>query len=122
MMNDIENKPNCLNWASRIKQLLSALGFYEVWVDQGVGNKNEFLCVFKQRLLENFSQGWTSRLAESSRANFYSLFSSFEHQFYLDFVKVKKFRVAMTKLRTSSHRLEIEVGRWARPNRIPIDE
>ena len=28
----------------------------------------------------------------------------------------------MTKLRTSSHRLEIEVGRWARPNRIPIDE
>ena len=28
----------------------------------------------------------------------------------------------MTKLRTSSHRLEIKVGRWARPNRIPIDE
>ena len=28
----------------------------------------------------------------------------------------------MTKLRTSSHRLEIEGGRWARPNRIPIDE
>ena len=28
----------------------------------------------------------------------------------------------MTKLRASSHRLEIEVGRWARPNRIPIDE
>ena len=81
-----------------------------------------FLCVFKQRLLDKFSQAWTSRLEESSRANFYSLFSSFEHQFYLDFVKVKKFRVAMTKLRTSSHRLEIEVGRWARPNRIPIDE
>ena len=83
------------------------------------GCKNAFLY---QRLLDNFSQGWSSRLAESSRANFYSLFSSFEHQFYLDFVKVKKFRVAMTKLRTSSHRLEIEVGRWARPNRILIDE
>ena len=122
MMNDIENKPNCLNWASRVKQLLSTLGFYEVWVNQGVGNKNVFLCVLKQRLLDNFSQEWSSRLAESSRANFYSLFSSFEHQFYLDFVKVKKFRVAMTKLRSSSHRLEIEVGRWARPNRIPIDE
>ena len=111
MMNDIENKPNCLNWASRVKQLLSTLGFYEVWVNQGVGNKNVFLCVLKQRLLDNFSQGWSSRLAESNRANFYSLFSSFEHQFYLDFAKVKKFRVAMTKLRTSSHRLEIEVGR-----------
>ena len=28
MMNDIENKPNSLNWASRVKQLLSTLGFY----------------------------------------------------------------------------------------------
>ena len=28
----------------------------------------------------------------------------------------------MTKLRTSSHRLEIEVGRWARQNRIRIEE
>ena len=35
---------------------------------------------------------------------------------------MKKFRVTMTKLRVSSHRLEIEVGRWARPNRTPVDE
>ena len=35
---------------------------------------------------------------------------------------MKKFRVAMTKLRVSSHRLEIEVGRWTRPNRTPVDE
>ena len=35
---------------------------------------------------------------------------------------MKQFRVAMTKLKVSSHRLEIEVGRWARPNRTPVDE
>ena len=28
----------------------------------------------------------------------------------------------MTKLRVASHRLEIEVGRWARPNKLPKDE
>ena len=28
----------------------------------------------------------------------------------------------MANLRVSSHRLEIEVGRWARPNRTPINE
>ena len=28
----------------------------------------------------------------------------------------------MTKLRVASHRLEIEVGRWARPDRVPVDE
>ena len=33
MMNDIENKPNCLNWASVVKQLLSTLGFHEVWMN-----------------------------------------------------------------------------------------
>ena len=37
-------------------------------------------------------------------------------------MKVKKFRIAMTKLRVASHRLEIEVGRWARPNRVLVDE
>ena len=35
---------------------------------------------------------------------------------------MKTFRVAITKLRVFSHRLEIEVGRWARPNRTPINE
>ena len=98
------------------------MGFNEVWINQGVGNRNAFLQIFKQRLSDSFLQDWNSRLIESSRANFYSLFSSFEHQIYLDCVKVKKFRISMTKLRVASHRLEIEVGRWARPNRVPVDE
>ena len=122
MLNDIENNPNCVNWAARVKFLLSSLGFYEVWVAQGVGNKSAFLWAFKQRLTDSFMQDWNSRLAESSRANFYSLFSKFEYQPYLEVINVKKFRVTMTKLRVASHRLEIEVGRWARPNRVPIDE
>ena len=76
----------------------------------------------KLRLKDNFVQNWQSRLADSSRARFYSLFSTFDHQLYLQQVNIKKFRVALSKLRASSHRLEVEVGRWSRPNRIPIDE
>ena len=67
-------------------------------------------------------QDYKSRIAESSRAKIYSLFSNFEHQLYLEAVNVKKFRLAMIKMRVSSHRLEIEVGRWARRNRTPINE
>ena len=122
MLNDIENKPTCVNWASEVKFVLSSLGFYEVWINQGVGNRNAFLQIFKQRLSDSFLQDWNSRLTESSRADLYSLFSRFEHQIYLDCVKVKKFRLAMTKLRVASHRLEVEIGRWARPNRVPVDE
>ena len=102
--------------------MLSSLGFYGVWVNQDVGNKRALLNVFKQTLSDNFMQDWNSRIVESSRANFYSLFLKFEHQLYLEALNVKIFRVAMTKLRVSSHRLEIEVGRCARSNRTHIDE
>ena len=74
MLNDIENKPTCVNWASKVKFFLSSLGFNEVWINQGVGDRNAFLQIFKQRLSDSFLQDWNSRLTESSRANFYSLF------------------------------------------------
>ena len=44
MLNDIELSHTCVNWASKVK-LLTSLGFHEVWVNQGVGNKNVFLQV-----------------------------------------------------------------------------
>lgn len=122
MLADMEKKPNIVNWASNVKNLLSNLGFYEVWLNQNVGNKNAFLKEIRVRLTDNFVQNWSSRITESSRANFYSLFSNFNHQLYLETVNVQKFRIALTKLRVSSHRLEIEVGRWSRPNRTPIGE
>ena len=50
------------------------------------------------------------------------LLHDFNHQLYLESVKVTKFRMALSKLRMSSHRLEIEVGRWARPSRTPLDQ
>ena len=34
---------------------------------------------------------------------------------------VRKFRYALAKPRTSSHRLEVEMGRWARPERIAFE-
>ena len=57
-------------------------------------------------------------MQESSRATFDTLFSNFDFQ--LDSIKVSTFRTAITKLRMSSHRLEIEEERWARTQRTPI--
>ena len=42
----------------------------------------------------------------------YRNIASFDLQYYLEVVNVKKFRVVMSRLRVSSHRLEIETGRW----------
>ena len=35
---------------------------------------------------------------------------------------VSKYLTALSKLRMSSQRLEVEAGRWLKPNRIPLDE
>ena len=47
MMVNIENKPYCVNWASKLSDLLSNLGFYGVWLNQGVGKKDIFSAEFK---------------------------------------------------------------------------
>ena len=62
---------------SEVNFLLSTLGFYDAWVNQGIGNKRASLNVFKQRLSGNFMQDWNSRIVESSRANFYFSFLKF---------------------------------------------
>ena len=40
----------------------------------------------------------------------------------METIKITEFCIALCKLRLSSHRLEIEVGRWAKPNRTPLDQ
>ena len=115
MLNDLESNNRIINWAQLIKTALTNLGFAYVWLAQGVGNNLLFLKLLKQRLNDTFIQNWESRLQTSSRAIFYKELSSFDYKQYLDIINIKKFRIAVTKLRLSSHRLEIETGRWARP-------
>lgn len=121
MLQDLEGTPTTRNWASLVKCMLTELGFYHVWLSQGVGDIPHFLTLFKQRLKDNFIQDWNARINESSRALFYRNISSFEYQCYLDFITVKQFRVALTRLRVSSHRLEVEAGRWHKPVSTPFD-
>ena len=57
-----------------------------------------------------------------SRALFYRSSASFKFQPYLEYINIYKFSQSFSKLRRSSHRLQIEAGRWARPNSIPLNE
>ena len=76
----------------------------------------------RQRLTDYFVQNWNSRLLDSSQALCYRNISVFGHKLYLECVTAKKFRIALSSFRTSSHSLEIEVGRWSRPVQKPIAE
>ena len=114
MLSDLDRFPNKVNWASLVRNLLMSLGFNNVWLDQGVGNYGGFITVLKQRLTDNFIQIWHSRLEDSSRAIFYKSIASFQFQPYLLTLNISKFCNAISKLRMSSHRLEIEAGRWVK--------
>ena len=70
MLQDIELEPDKINWASLVRHLLMSLGYYNVWLNQGVGNKNVFISLFKQRLTDTFIQNWQPRLNNSTRAIF----------------------------------------------------
>ena len=80
------------------------------------------MTIFKQRLTDTFIQNWHSRLHSSTRAVFYRSVAVFQFQPYLEKINISKFQKVFSRLRMSSHRLEIEAGRWARPNSIPLDE
>ena len=122
MIEDLQNSPEKSSWAKSVKLLLESLGCGHVWIEQGVGDINMFLRVFKQRLTDNLIQGWNEQVSNSSRANTYKLIANFNFKCYLDVVTVRKFRYAFTRLRVASHRLEIEAGRWHKPNRTPVEE
>ena len=121
MLTDIDINDRKTNWALLVNKLLSNLGFYEVWLQQNVGDVDIFLIRAKQRLKDNFVQKWNEELNQSSRAIFYRSIANFEFSAYLDIITFRKFRFALAKLRTSSHRLEVEMGRWARPERIAFE-
>ena len=114
---NLDRYPNKTSWTKSVKNILENLGFNDVWLHQGVGNKKHFLRIIKQRLSDNFIQNWNGNLNNSSRANTYNLFADFSFKTYLDIITVKKFRISLNRLRVSSHRLEIETGRWHKPEK-----
>ena len=98
MLNDIADRQNIQNWASLVINTLANLGFFEVWLAQGVGDMNKFLLILKQRFADHFLQNWSERLEASSRASFYKHICIFKFQPYLDKVVTRKFTVALSKL------------------------
>ena len=47
--------------------------------------------------------------------------SAYTIQKYLDILSIVKYRKSLSRLRLSSHRLEVEVGRWTKPNKTPYE-
>ena len=101
------------NWAYNVKTLSYTHGFGNVWEDPYSVNPNTFLCMFRQRLIDNFVQQWKADTINNN--NVLSLYEHFkvhfDYEHYLDGCKYRKFRESLAQLRLSSHPLRIETGR-----------
>jgi hypothetical protein len=114
LYNDSENHK--VNWCTKLRDLLYSLGMGEAWYFQTVGNPQIFLSELKQRLSDTSSQNWHERLSSSHRGKYYlSIHDSLSFAHYLNIVSIATYRTALCRLRTSSHRLKVETGRWVRP-------
>ena len=122
MLQDVEAHPNKFNWTVLVRNFLSKLGFYEVWVQQGVGNYNVLILLFKQRHTDNYVQNTNARLQTHSRARFFNFYGSFQFHEYSNLVRIPKYKYSLIKLRLSSHRLAVETDRLNKPHPIPFEE
>lgn len=99
-------------WATCVKDLLTRNGFGHVWLEQGVGDINSFLSLFKERAIDNYKQEWYGLMHDQSKLSLYCTYKSMlEPEKYLLYLTHKYIR-ALARFRSSCHKLEIEVGRY----------
>ena len=67
----------------------------------------------RQRIVDTYQQSWYSEINNSSRLESYCFFKhNFELEKYLTLNIDQKYKLALTRFRTSSHSLLIETGRY----------
>ena len=97
LVNLDENGEKC--WAMEVREPLCKTSFYFIWL-QSVGDVESFLYVFKQRLLDMFTQEWTADIRDKKRYEKYRSFKfMFEAENYLSVIDIYCFKVALTQLR-----------------------
>ncbi len=115
----MESHENIVNWASLLRDMLCSYGFGDVWLNQGVGDIDNFMIVFKQRVKDVYNQTWHAKLEESRKAITYRNFMHcIKPQVYLTSVHNVKYRSALIKFRLRNTHLRVETGSWNGPTAV----
>ena len=109
-----------LNWYSKAVELSGRYGInlYEI-------SHNEAKLTIKTKVTNYFKQNWLEQLHNGDGNTVLRTYRLFKERHimepYLYLVKEAKYRVAISRLRASSHPLEIERGRYTRP-KTPVTQ
>ena len=105
-------EPTAVTWVSLVTGLLFKIGLGNFWVNQYVVDEGGFISMFKQRVQDIFLQNWGAEVSlTSDNRLFKHIKVTFNFEPYLR-LDNKAFRIAITKIRLSSHPFMIERARW----------
>ena len=100
------------NWVSVVKGILFRYGIGVAYVNQGVGDVDNFMSEFTQSVKVNSLQEWQNDIKSLPKLDHYHKYKSvFKIERYLLTLDIRKHRVALSKLRCVNHKLNVEIGR-----------
>ena len=108
------------NWCSHIRSLLFRANHRVVWENHRVENANRLI---KLCLINTYKVDWSIKARNSIKLRTYIKFK-FEHllEEYLFYNPDTRWMKALSRLRMSSHMLEIERGRHVKPQKLPLEQ
>ena len=122
-------KNSKLCWLSKIQKMLNYAGLSCKFSSAGTESTKQHVNEVMMRLSEQFIQDWFVRINKpegkkgSNKLRTYKLFKeNFQLEYYLTAVATVRYRIALTKIRVSCHRLAIETGRYQKPTSLPINQ
>ena len=94
---------------------------YDIDMDGSVMlTTKQFKSLCFERTKSSFVTNWNADLREKPLLRSYRLYKTeFNTECYLDCINLPKYRIPVSKIRASSHDLEIERGRYTRPRLDP---
>ena len=99
-------------WASEVRLLLASTGFGQVWLHQGVGNVNVFIVVFRQTLVEMFTEEWHATLDRDRYEVYRSFKMQFEQELYVKIPLKHHMRSVYSMLRSGTLPLNANMFRY----------
>ena len=104
-------------WATHIKNILFQYGFGYAWIGQDVGDIENFMSLFKQRLSDTLTQSWYSSVINSPKCKYYCQYKTLLNvERYLCCDIPIHLKSAFSKFRCSNFNLAVETGRYENVN------
>ena len=116
-LNDLHDQ-GFLTWVTKAYDLA---GTYNIDMDEGATlSTKQFKTLITERVKSTFRTNWYADLQVKPLLRSYRLYKrEFIPEYYLDCITLPKYRISISKIRASSHDLEIERGRYTRPKIDP---